>query len=69
MIFSNSLLVFSISLQFGSYDMMIENTLHGFSGHIQIQHQRYLDEPKMRYALPDVAGTAGAPEQVHCCPV
>ena len=58
MIFSNSLLVFSISLQFGSYDMMIENTLHGFSGHIQIQHQRYLDEPKMRYALPDVAGTA-----------
>jgi len=58
MIFSNSLLVFSISLQFGSYDMMIDNTLQAFSGHIQVQHQRYLDEPKMRYALPDVAGTA-----------
>ena len=58
MIFSNSLLVFSISLQFGSYDMMIDNTLQAFSGHIQVQRQRYLDEPKMRYALPDVAGTA-----------
>ena len=58
MIFSNSLLVFSISLQFGSYDMMIDNTLQAFSGHIQVQHQRYLDEPKMRYTLSDVAGTA-----------
>ncbi len=58
MIFSNTLLVFSISLQFGSYDMMIDNSLQAFSGHIQLQHSRYLDEPKMRYALPDVAGTA-----------
>jgi len=54
MIFSNTLLVFAISLQFGSYDMMIDNTLQAYSGHIQLQHQRYLDEPKMRYALPSV---------------
>jgi putative ABC transport system permease protein len=58
MVFSNSLLVFSISLQFGSYDMMINNTLQAFSGHIQVQHEGYLDDPKMRYALPDVAGIA-----------
>ena len=58
MIFSNTLLVFSISLQFGSYDMMIDNSLQAFSGHIQLQHPRYLDEPKMRYALPDVAAEA-----------
>ena len=58
MIFSNTLLVFSISLQFGSYDMMIDNTLQAFSGHIQLQHPRYLDEPKMRYALPDIGATA-----------
>ena len=32
MIFSNSLLVFSISLQFGSYQMMIDNSLQAFSG-------------------------------------
>ncbi len=58
MIFSNCLLVFSISLQFGSYSMMIDNTLRIFSGHIQVQHQRYLDNPKMRYTLPDISGTA-----------
>ena len=32
MIFSNVLLVFMIALQFGSYDMMIDNTLKMFSG-------------------------------------
>ena len=58
MIFSNSLLVFSISLQFGSYDMMINNTLQAFTGHIQIQHDGYQDDPKMRWVVPDVVGTA-----------
>jgi ABC-type lipoprotein release transport system permease subunit len=58
MIFSNTLLVFSISLQFGSYDMMIDNSLQAFSGHLQLQHPRYLDEPKMRYTLPEVTGIA-----------
>ena len=59
MVFSNSLLVFSISLQFGSYDMMINNTLQAFSGHIQVQYEAYFDDPKMRYALPDIAEVAG----------
>ncbi len=58
MIFSNSLLVFSISLQFGSYDMMIDNTLQAYSGHLQLQHPRYLDEPRMRYAVADAEATA-----------
>ncbi len=58
MIFSNSLLVFSISLQFGSYEMMINNTLQAFTGHIQVQHEGYLDDPKMRYALPDIVAMA-----------
>jgi len=58
MVFSNTLLVFSISLQFGSYEMMIDNSLQVYSGHLQLQHPRYLDEPKMRYALPDVAASA-----------
>ena len=58
MIFSNTLLVFSISLQFGSYDMMIDNTLQAFSGHLQLQHPRYLDDPKMRYALDDASRRA-----------
>ena len=58
MIFSNSLLVFSISLQFGSYSMMIDNTLQAFSGHLQVQHPQYLDNPKMRFTVSDVADTA-----------
>ena len=58
MIFSNTLLVFSISLQFGGYSMMIDNTLQAYSGHIQLQHPRYLDEPKMRYALADAETSA-----------
>jgi len=54
MIFSNVLLVFMISLQFGSYDMMINNTLQAFSGHIQVQHEGYNDNPKMRRSIPAV---------------
>ncbi len=58
MIFSNCLLVFSISLQFGSYEMMIDNSLQVFSGHIQVQHRAYLDNPKMRYTITDIKATA-----------
>jgi ABC-type lipoprotein release transport system permease subunit len=59
MVFSNILLVFSMSLQFGSYEMMIDNSLQAYSGHLQLQHPRYLDEPRMRFALADIADTAG----------
>ena len=48
MIFSNLLLVFLISLQFGSYRMMIDNTLKSYTGHMQIQHHAYNDSPKIR---------------------
>ena len=58
MVFSNVLLVFMISLQFGTYQMMIDNTLNAFSGHIQVQHQSYNDEPKMRYSIPDISTLA-----------
>ncbi|MFV2004459.1 MAG: ABC transporter permease [Gammaproteobacteria bacterium] len=48
MIFSNLLLVFMISLQFGSYRMMIDNTLKSYTGHLQIQRAGYNDNPKIR---------------------
>ena len=48
MIFSNLLLVFLISLQFGSYRMMIDNTLKSYIGHMQVQHRAYNDDPKIR---------------------
>jgi len=54
MIFSNLLLVFMISLQFGSYRMMIDNTLKAYTGHIQIQRDGYLDDQKMRSSIDDI---------------
>jgi ABC-type lipoprotein release transport system permease subunit len=60
MIFSNVLLVFMISLQLGSYDMMINNTLQAFSGHIQVQHQDYQDNPRIRDSVPEVEARAAA---------
>jgi putative ABC transport system permease protein len=64
MIFSNVLLVFMISLQLGSYDMMIDNTLRAFSGHVQIQAEGYQDNPKMRLSVPDVTGLAQSVREV-----
>jgi len=54
MIFSNVLLVFMIALQFGSYEMMINNSLYMFSGQVQIQHEGYLDGQKMRQSVGDI---------------
>ena len=54
MIFSNLILVFAISLQFGSYQMMIDNTLKAYTGHLQIQRQGYNDEPKMRSSIENI---------------
>lgn len=59
MIFSNVLLVFMISLQFGSYEMMINNTLQAFSGHIQVQAEGFNDNPKMRSSIPDILDLTG----------
>ncbi len=54
MIFSNILLVFMISLQFGSYRMMIDNTLKAFTGHMQVQAEGYHADPKMRRSIPAI---------------
>ena len=54
MIFSNLILVFAISLQFGSYQMMIDNTLKAYTGHLQIQREGYNDEPKMRSSIENI---------------
>jgi putative ABC transport system permease protein len=59
MVFSNVLLVFMISLQFGMYRLMIENSLEAFTGHMQVQARGYLDEQKMRQTIPAVEALAG----------
>jgi ABC-type lipoprotein release transport system permease subunit len=48
------LLVFLISLQLGSYQMMIDNSLAAFTGHVQVQHRGYLADQRMRQTVPDV---------------
>ncbi len=59
MVFSNMLLVFMISLQFGMYGLMIDNTLQVFTGHLQVQAPGYKDEQKMRQVVPAVSDLAG----------
>ena len=58
MVFSNTLLVFMISIQFGMYGLMIDNTLQVFTGHMQIQAPGYKDDQKMRQTVPDIVPLA-----------
>jgi len=58
MMFSNMLLVFMISLQFGMYGLMIDNTLQAFTGHLQIQAPGYIDDKKMRQIVADIVPLA-----------
>ena len=58
MVFSNALLVFMISIQFGMYELMISNTLQSFTGHLQIQAPGYKDELKIRQVVPGAAALA-----------
>ena len=53
MVFSNVILVFMLSLQFGMYDLMINNTLAVFTGHLQVQAPGYKDDRKIRQSIPD----------------
>ena len=58
MVFSNVLLVFMMSLQFGMYELMIDNSLKAFTGHLQIQAPGYVDDQKMRQTVPNVISLA-----------
>lgn len=58
MIFSNLLLVFMISLQFGSYRMMIDNTLKSYTGHMQVQREGYNDDSKIRNSFDNIVTLA-----------
>jgi len=60
MVFSNTLLVFMISMQFGMYDLMIDNTLNVFTGHMQVQAPGYKDDQKMRQTVSDIVPLANS---------
>ena len=55
MVFSNIILVFMLSLQYGMYSLMIDNTLAVFTGHLQVQAPGYKDDMKMRQSIPNAA--------------
>lgn len=54
MVFANALLIFGICLQTGTYQMMIDNGLRLLTGHVQVQAQGYLDEPRMRTTVQQI---------------
>ena len=58
MVFSNTLLVFLISVQLGTYRMMIDNTLSVLTGHLQVQHEGYRDDQRIRQVVPQVRDVA-----------
>jgi putative ABC transport system permease protein len=58
MVFSNVLLIFMISLQFGMYGLMIENGLKIFTAYLQIQAPGYIDDAKMRLTVGDAIALA-----------
>ena len=58
MVFCNVLLIFLISLQLGSYQMMIDNSLAAYTGHVQIQHRGYLEQQRMRQSIPEISALA-----------
>lgn len=65
MVFCNVLLIFLISLQLGSYDMMINNSLAMATGHLQVQHPDFQGDQRMRDSVPAVAALA---EQLRADP-
>ncbi len=64
MIFSNVLLVFMISLQLGMYQLMIDNSLRIFTGHLQVQAPGYNDTPHMSKTVPDIKQLAAKLREV-----
>ena len=40
------------SFQLGTYNLMIDNTVSQFSGHLQIQDKEYMDNPIVDYSIP-----------------
>jgi putative ABC transport system permease protein len=57
--FVTVLMVFLITLQLGSYDLMIDSSLRIFTGQTQVQRDGYLDKPQIRTVIPDAQALAG----------
>jgi len=56
--FVTMLMVFLITLQLGSYDLMVDSSLRIFTAQMQVQHKGYLEKPQIRKIIPDAQGLA-----------
>ncbi len=56
--FACLLLMFSRSLQLGSYRGMIDAATDLVSGHAQVQHEKFLDDPRLRYRVGNASALA-----------
>ena len=54
------LLIVAASLQSGSFGTMVDNAARLGSGHLQLQHPAYLDDPRLEYLLQDGAALLAA---------
>lgn len=63
--FAVALLAFAIAQQVGSYAMMIDNATSLMSGHMQIQHDGYDDDPKIERTVRDSTAVAQALRDRH----
>jgi putative ABC transport system permease protein len=64
--FVTVLMVFLITLQLGSYDLMIDSSLRIFTGQMQVQREGYLEKPQIRKVIPDAQALA---ERLRADPV
>lgn len=51
--FAVLLLVFAMSMQNGTFEIMVDNGARLGLGHVQIQHPAYQDDPRVEYTLTD----------------
>ncbi len=58
--FAVMLIVAAYSLQGGAMDAMADNATRLLSGHLQIQHPAYADDPSARNLVPDATAVARA---------
>ena len=56
--FITVLMVFLITLQLGSHDLMVDSSLRIFTGQMQVQREGYLDKRQIRSIVPDASALA-----------
>ena len=52
------MLTFAVSLNEGTFGMMIDNAARLWVGHIQLQHPDYQDDPRLEYTLANAEALA-----------